>query len=191
MRKIAITSILCNIIFLLSSVWFYKKYEIKKEIIICKNKSQVHKKELKISKNLDTTDPIYIYHSKKFHCDSANLTYPSNICIGEKLQFADSLLNQLLKSKLNKLDKFIKIDKEVSLKDKGNVFFIDALKINTAYKENLLKSQKLWEQMRLLNSENVRLGCNGATGCSGIISKSEINYILQRIEELKELEAYN
>ncbi|MDR7370781.1 hypothetical protein [Flavobacterium aquidurense] len=189
MKKITVISIAFNLVLLSLSILLYCRfYELKKEMVISKNNLQVEKKEIK----LNISDPSYIYNSKKFSCDSsANSTYESNMCIGEKLEFADSLLTNVLKSKFILLDKYIKIDKEVIVKDKGNTFFTNALKINIAKKENLIKSQRLWEQMRVLNSENVKLGCDGATGCAGIIGKAEIKYVLERIEKIRDIKGNN
>lgn len=162
-----------------------------------KNKFNVQKTNKIIAKNkktdaiIDKSDPIYIYNTHKFPRDSGYTSYDYNMNTGERLQFADSLLYQLLKNKLDQLDKYIKIDKEMVLKVKDNMFFVNALKINTGQKENLIKSQKLWEEMRVLNSENVWLGCAGATACTGMVNDADINFVLERMEKIKKIEAYN
>ncbi len=192
MKKITIISILLNLVLVTICVLEYSKITASKQNIeIFQKEKKVYDKESQLKKDIDKKDPLYIFNSKKFPCDSGSTSYESNLCIGEKLKFADSLLNELVKNKFLILNKYIKMDKEGIIKAKGDVFFTNALKINASKKENLIKYQNLWEQMRLLNSENVRLECDGATGCSGIVSKAEINYILERIEEIKKINGYN
>jgi|GEM_PF-6137316 len=194
MRKTTIASLLLNgiliCICLLLNIRFNRLAD---ENLLCKKKIDgLNGKEISKETLGDENDPLYVFYSKKFHCDSGSKTsYDSNLCIEEKLKFADSLLTQHLERKFAALDKYIRIDKEAILKDKDNVFFINALKINTVQKENLIKSQKLWENMRTLNSENVKLSCDGSTGCSGIVSAAETSYVLKRIEEIKNIKAYN
>jgi hypothetical protein len=42
------------------------------------------------------------------------------------------------------------------------------------HKHNFIKSQKKWQELRTLNSDYERLGCDGGTGCSDIVSSAEI-----------------
>ncbi|MRX39749.1 hypothetical protein GJU43_10725 [Flavobacterium sp. LC2016-23] len=192
MKKIAIISLLVNILLLISIVVLYSKcYNIKSNLKIQqKNKITINSSK-KIDSIIDKSDPIYIYNTHKFPRDSGYTSYDYNMNTGERLQFADSLLNELLKSKLNMLNKYIKIDKEMVLKVKDNTFFVKALKINIGQKNNLAKSQKLWEQMRKLNYDNVWLGCSGATACTGIANDADIKFVLERMEKIKKIEAYN
>ncbi|QSB26060.1 hypothetical protein [Flavobacterium sp. CLA17] len=192
MKKIAIVSMLLNIVLIVNSVLLYNKYcDIKNNLEIHqKSKITINSSE-KIDSIIDKSDPIYIYNTHKFPRDSGYTSYDYNMNTGERLQFADSLLNELLKSKLNMLDKYIKIDKEMVLQVKDNMFFVKALKINIGQKNNLVKSQKLWEQMRALNYDNVWLGCSGATACTGIANDADIKFVLERMEKIKKIEAYN
>ena len=135
---------------------------------------------------VDKTDPVYIFNSKKFPCDSGSSTIESNLCIGEKLNFADSLLNEVVKLNIKEFDKQINQNKEGVLKAKDNTYFVNSLKAEIATKENFIKSQKKWEEMRVLNSEYVSIGCEGGTGCSGMVSSEEIKAVLKRIQEIKE-----
>lgn len=193
MKKIAIISIFLNIVLIVSGVLLYNKYcDIKSNLEIQqKDKVGINNSCEKIDSIIDKRDPIYIYNTHKFPRDSGYTSYDYNMNTGERLQFADSLLNELLKSKLNMLNKYIKIDKEMVLKVKDNMFFVKALKINIGQKNNLAKSQKLWEQMRKLNYDNVWLGCSGATACTGIANDADIKFVLERMEKIKKIEAYN
>lgn len=143
---------------------------------------------LKTEKNTlktDKSDPISFYKSKKFPCDEkseSGLGY--GLCTREKLQFADSLLDLVVKRKIDQYNSIIKGNKEGVLKAKENSYFVKDLEINTVLKENFIKSQQVWEEMRKLNSENIRLGCDGGSGCVGITNDAEIKFILERIEAI-------
>ena len=187
-------SIVLNLILMVSCFFLYQKsIGLEKELFSSqKGKKVQEEKRDKGHIEIDKNDPIFIFNSKKFACDSGgSSSYETNLCFGEKLEFADSLLTEVFKSKILLLDKYIKMDKEAVSKVKDNTFFVNALRINIAQKENLLKSQKLWDQMRILNSKDVELGCEGGTGCAGIVSQAETNYVLKRIEEIKNINGYN
>lgn len=186
MKKHIKISVLLNIVLLTSTIILAYKYNlIQKDLIFCEenSKNSVVKNE---STSIDRTDPIYIFNSKKFLCDSGSTTYESNLCIEEKLHFADSLLDIVVKSNIKEFDKYINQNKEGILKAKDNSYFINALKTSIAQKENFIKSQKKWEEMRVLNSEYVSIGCDGGTGCSGIVDNEEIKAVLERMQEIKE-----
>lgn len=195
MKKITSLSVLLNLGLIILLLLINYKNNVLQEKIFLLEKEKNNRKEI-VRRNdineLDKNDPVFIFNSRKFPCDSGgSSSYETNLCFGEKLAFADSLLTQVFESKLLLLNKYIKMDKEVVLKIKDNTFFINALRINTAQKENLVKSQKLWEQMRILNSENVELSCDGGTGCSGFVSQAETDYVLKRIKEIKNINGYN
>ncbi|PBJ12295.1 DUF1311 domain-containing protein [Flavobacterium sp. ACN6] len=187
-------SIVLNLILIVLCFFLYQKeIGLEKELFSFQKGKKVHEKEKKENHiEMDKNDPIFIFNSKKFACDSGgSSSYETNLCFGEKLEFADSLLTEVFKNKILLLDKYVKMDKEVISKTKDNTFFVKALRLNTAQKENLIKSQKLWDQMRVLNSKDVELACDGGTGCSGFVSRAETNYVLKRIEEIKNINGYN
>jgi uncharacterized protein YecT (DUF1311 family) len=187
MKKIAIISMLLNALMLVSVILlFYNINVIKKNFSIYKNSTKIKTIKKNAAITVDKTDPIYIYKSRKFPCDSGYTSYESNLCIGDKLNFADSLLNVTVKNNLKEFDYYIQRDKEAVLKVKDNTYFVNSVKTYIAQKENFIKSQKKWEEMRILNSEYVRIGCDGGTGCSGIVSSKEIKAVLERIQEIKE-----
>ncbi len=189
MKKTVIISISLNVVFFITTIIiFYNSNIIKKDLNICKKKT---KWSINTPIIIDKTNPIYIYQSRKFPCDSGYTSYDSNICMGERLHFVDSLLNMVVKSNLKEFDFYIKRDNDAVLHVKDNYYFINSLRINIASKQNFIKSQKLWEQMRMLNSEAIRLGCDGGTGCSGIVSKAEIKYVLERIEKIRDIKGNN
>lgn len=187
MKKIVITSILINILLLGGVVVLLNKYSK------IKNKCNIDQKEtISIEKNknndsiFDKTDPIYIYNSKKFACDEGTgSSYGYNLCSGERLYFADSLLRETVKYKLKEFDDFIKRYKEGVLKAKGNSYFVNCLRMSVESKENFIKSQKVWEEMRVLNSEEIGIYCDGVPTCVGNTNSGEIKFILERIEKIK------
>lgn len=187
MKKAAIFSLLVNIVLLVSGIILFNLYSDVKNSLNTLKKSIVVKGETKVLDSVkDNNNPIYIFKSRRFPCDSGYTSYETNICIGEKLHFADSLLNVLVVSNLKEFDDEINRDKDGVLKAKDNSLFVNSLKINIASKENFIKAQQKWEEMRALNAEYVRLGCEGGTGCSGIVSSSELKDVLRRMQEIKE-----
>ena len=126
MKKIAITSMFLNVLLLVIVAISYNKYFDNKENLKIQNKNIMtisHSKET--DSIIDKTDPVYIYKTHKFSRDSGYTSYDYNMNTGERLQFADSLLSELLKSKLNMLDKYIKTDKKMALKVKDNNKVLD------------------------------------------------------------------
>lgn len=186
MKKYLLASILINVILLILVVLSYKKYSIiKTELRFSKGNISASHKNKDIVK-IDKTDPIYIYNSKKFACDTLNdASIGFAICSLEKLKFAEDLLNKTVKNRLNYYNSLVARYKEGILKAKDNSYFIKELRITILSQENFIKTQKVWEEMRILNSENVSLGCDGGSGCAGITNTAEINYILERIEKIK------
>ncbi|OXB10871.1 hypothetical protein B0A81_02595 [Flavobacterium plurextorum] len=192
MKKYTIISIILNGILLITLIILFNNYfEVRNEFEIYKKTDSIKRENKEIARIVDKNDPIYIYNTHKFSRDTGYTSYDYNMNTGERLQFADSLLNKVVKDKIGMLEKYIKVDRDMVLKVKNNSFFVNALKVNIAQKENLIKSQELWRKMRLLNSENVRLGCDGATGCTGIVNDADIKYVLRRIEEIKDVNGYN
>ena len=186
MNKIIITSALINVLLLSIVIVLFNSPNIKNNSNVLKKERITTKKNKDLDSIVDKTDPIYIFKSQKFPCDSGYSSYESNICIGQKLHFADSLLNLLVKSNLREFDALIRQDKDGVLKAKDNNYFVKSLKSNIASKENFIKAQKKWEELRTLNADYVRLGCEDATGCSGIVSSAEIKEVLKRMQEIKE-----
>ena len=179
MKKIFILSGLLNIVFIF--ILFNKD-------LTTNTQKRVSQIKLKSNTSLDKTDPLYIYNSHKFPCNLANGSVEINLCTREKLQFVDSLLNQLVKKKISALDNLIKVDKETILKENRNSeFFVKCLKINLEQKQRFIDCQKYWNITRKLNSEIVELGCDVGTGCVGIINEAEIKMVLNRIKEIKEM----
>lgn len=187
MKKITIISILLNVVFIVFGIVGYNKFKDQDMKIVTNQKeSKVFQKELKVESEIDKEDPIYIYKSRKFPCDKdAGSSIGYGLCSMERLQFVDSLLNGIVKFRLKEFDDFIKRNKEGVLKAKGNSYFVNCLKINIASKENFVRSQKVWEEMRVLNSEEIHLGCDGGSACGGLTNDGEIKYVLERIEKIK------
>lgn len=170
------TILLCTT-FLLSNEY----YDFKKELVI-------PRKKVKSKSHIKKIDPVYIYNSHKFSCDSGYTSLEINLCSFEKLNFANILLNELVNSELNKLDDLIRRNKEEVLKTKNNTFFANCLRINTSEKEEFMKSQKLWEEIRRSNSKIFNIGCDTGTGCVGIVNEAEIEDVLSRIKKIKEMD---
>lgn len=186
MKKNLLASLLINIVLLILVVLLYKEYSIvKTELHFFKERISVSQKDKDVVK-VDKADPIYIYNSQKFACDTLNdASIGFAMCSLEKLKFAEQLLNKTVKNKLNYYNSLVARYKEGVLKAKDNSYFVKELRITILSQENFIKTQKVWEEMRILNSENVRLGCDGGSGCPGITNTAEINYILERIEKIK------
>ncbi|MFH6997069.1 hypothetical protein ACHRVZ_03995 [Flavobacterium sp. FlaQc-57] len=186
MKKNLLASIVINVLLLILVALLFKEYsKAKAELCFFKEHNIVSEKNKDVIK-IDKADPVYIYNSRKFPCDKDNgsgLGYA--ICTFERLQFADSLLNNVVKNRVKEFDDFIKRNKEGAEKAQDNTYFVNCLRINLAAKENFIKSQKVWEEMRSLNSEDVKLGCDGGSGCTGITNDAEIKYVLERIEKIK------
>lgn len=186
MRKYLLASILVNAILLIFVVLLYKEYSIvKTELSFFEERISVSQKNKDVVK-IDKADPIYIYNSRKFACDTLNdASIGFAMCSLEKLKFAEELLNITVKNRLNYYKNLVVRDKEGVLNAKDNSYFVKKLRMTILSQENFIKTQKVWEEMRILNSENVRLGCDGGSGCAGITNTAEINYILERIEKIK------
>lgn len=187
MKKAVIFLVSLNIVLVVTSTILFNKYSKFSDDLTTIQQKDLNQKQLKTNVYVDKTDPIYIYNSHKFSCSSSYTSFEINLCSGEKLQFADSLLNQLVKRKLNILDDYIKMDKEEVLKAKENTFFVNCLRTNIAQKEAFLESQKYWKQMRKSNSKIVELGCDGGTSCTGIVNSAEIKDVLNRIKLIKDM----
>lgn len=187
MKKVAIISISLNVLLLVMIVVMYRNYSFNKSHHSVNNKKDIVKKEIKNNDSIvDKKDLIYIYKSRKFPCDeSTGSSYGYNLCSGERLDFADSLLREAVKYRLKKSDDFVKRYKEGVLKANSNSYFINCLRMSIASKENFIKSQKVWEEMRALNSEEIGIYCDGTSTCVGIKNNGEIKFILDRIEKIK------
>lgn len=187
MKKVVIISLSFNILLLAIIIIMYNNCSFNEKHSSVNNKNDIVKKEIKNNEPvIDKTDPVYIYKSHKFPCDDdAGSSIGYSLCSMKKLQFVDSLLNGIVKYRLKEFDDFIKRNKEGVLKAKDNSYFVNCLRINTASKENFVRSQKVWEEMRVLNSEEIHLGCDGGSACGGITNDGEIKYILERIEKIK------
>lgn len=187
MKKIVIISLLLNILLVVIIIGMYNNYSFNKNHFCVNNQKDIAKNEIKETDSIrDKTDPIYIYKSRKFPCDEgAGSSYGYNLCSGERLDFADSLLRETIKYKLKKFDDFIKRYKEGVLKAKGDSYFVNCLRMSIESKENFVKSQKVWEEMRVLNSKEIGIYCYGVSTCGGITNNGEIKFILERIEKIK------
>ncbi|TPG43809.1 hypothetical protein [Flavobacterium pectinovorum] len=185
MKKVVIISLSLNILLLGTIIFMYNNYFPNKKDIV--KKEIIVRKEIKDNDSIiDKTDPIYVYRSQKFSCDTnAGSSIGYSLCSMEKLRFIDNLLNGVVKHRLKEFDEYIKRNKEGVLKAKGNSYFVNCLRINIASKENFVRSQKVWEEMRVLNSEEIHLGCDGGSACGGITNDGEIKYVLERIEKIK------
>lgn len=187
MKKIIIIYILLNLFLIIVCLLGYSKIkELKKDLEIFEKGKKVPAKKIILEVSIDKNDPIYIYKSRKFPCDEGTgSSYGYNLCSGERLDFADSLLRETVKYRLKKSDDFINRYKEGVLKAKGNSYFVNCLRMSVELKENFIKSQKIWEQMRTLNSEEIGINCDGVSTCTGIKNNGEIKYVLERIEKIK------
>lgn len=186
MKKIVISSIVINLLLLCSIAVVLNKYSnVKNDYNVSKKDTIAIEKNKSMDSVIDKNDPIYIFKSQKFPCDSGYTSYEINLCTREQLHFADSLLNLLVKTKLKQFDYLIAQDKAgLSTKSKG--YFVKSLKNNIASKDNFIKAQKKWEELRKLNSDYIGLGCEGGTGCVGIVNDAEIKEVLKRMQEIKE-----
>ncbi|WP_374172241.1 hypothetical protein [Flavobacterium tructae] len=187
MKKAVIISLSFNILLIVVIIMMYKNYSFTKNNFYVNNKKDIVKKKIKDNDSIiDKTDPIYIYKSRKFPCDEGTgSSYGYNLCSGERLYLADSLLNEVVKYRLKDFDNFIKLYKEGVLTVKGSPYFIKCLRMSILSKENFIKSQKAWKEMRVLNSEEVSIDCDGVSTCVGIVNNAEIEYVLDRIKKIK------
>jgi len=187
MKKVVIISLSLNVLLVVMIIVMYDNYSFNKNHHYVKNKKDIVKKEIQNNDSIiDKTDPIYIYKSRKFPCDEGTgSSYGYNLCSGERLDFADSLLRETVKYRLKKSDDFIKLYQEGVLKAKDNSYFIKCLIMSVKAKDNFVKSQKVWEEMRVLNSEEIGIYCDGVSTCVGITNNGDIKFILDRIEKIK------
>jgi uncharacterized protein YecT (DUF1311 family) len=142
-------------------------------------------------------DPAEIFQSHQFPCDTETTTLEVNICLGAKLEFADSLLNVTYHKILKDLDKAMNEDnikikalrsKKVLTKEerKDLKYYTNDVNQTQKTKQAIIRSQKEWIQLRDSNEEVVRIKCEGGTGCNGEVSQSSIDDTLERIKKLRE-----
>lgn len=193
MKKVVIISLSLNLLLVTAIVLMCNNYSFTKKKFCFSGKKDIVKKEIIVKKKIkdndsiiNKTDPIYLYRSHKFSCDNdAGSSIGYSLCSMEKLQFVDSLLNGIVKNRLKEFDEYIKRNKEGVLKSKDNSYFSNCLRINIASRENFVRSQKVWTEMRTLNSEEIHLGCDGGSACGGMTNDAEIEYVLDRIKKIK------
>src|SRR6266496_5936299 len=127
----------------------------------------------------EDNNPIEFFKSYKFPCDTETTTLEINICLGNKLEFADSLLNVTFRKIINDLDKDINEDKsKMNVLRSKKVLSAEEKKMSKYYAENIeqhqkirqaiIKSQREWIKLRDSNEEVTRIMCEGGTGCNGI-----------------------
>ncbi|MGZ3848662.1 MAG: lysozyme inhibitor LprI family protein [Flavisolibacter sp.] len=142
-------------------------------------------------------DPIEVFQSHQFPCDTQTTTLETNICLGKKLEFADSLLNLTFHRILRPLDKSIKED-NVKIKalisktiltdeERSDLkYYTNDLNQNQKTKQAIIKSQKAWIHLRDSNEDAVRTHCEGGTGCYGEVNQSSIYDTIERIKKLRQ-----
>jgi len=79
---------------------------------------------------------VTVYNTHIFSCDKGGSTWETNMCSGEKVDFADSLLNKLYNQILKSLDKEIANDKTNIIKERANK---DTSKIDKSIIDSCLK----------------------------------------------------
>lgn len=143
-------------------------------------------------------DPIAIFNSHVFPCDTNVTTLEANFCSGEKFAFADSLLNNVYKKILKAIDTEIQDNKrsimETSSKKDSSSKTMTSLKVlreemaqNDRLKKSIIASQKQWIKYRDSNAEAVGVGCETGTACTTEVNQSMIHDTLERIEVLQGL----
>lgn len=141
-------------------------------------------------------DPVKLFHSHKFPCDTADNTIEINICSGIKRDFADSLLNSVYNEIINAL-KAEEMEDENKLKvalsknDTSSITkeSIDFIKKDIDYirklKNKIVMSQEAWIKSRDLNVDVIVIKSEGGTGFVAQENQSLIEDTLERIEKLK------
>lgn len=143
-------------------------------------------------------DPAAIFNSHVFPCDSGSTTLETNLCSGEKFEFADSLLNRVYKKILKAIDKDTQDDKrrlldksskqETSSEVNESIKFLkEEIAHNDRLKKSIVESQKQWIKYRDANAEAVRITCETGTACITEVNDSLINDTLDRIKTLRSL----
>jgi uncharacterized protein YecT (DUF1311 family) len=141
------------------------------------------------------TGHLLSYSSHKFPCDSGTTTLDINRCSGIRLDYADSLLNDLYDKIIKSLDKEIvesqnKLKLEQSKKDtaiehKETIqFLIKDVDYNQRLKESIVKSQREWIKVAGLNLEVIEIMSEGGTGFVAEENQSLIDDDLERIKKL-------
>jgi uncharacterized protein YecT (DUF1311 family) len=137
---------------------------------------------------------VDVFNRHKFACDEGGTTPEVNICSGEKVAFADSLLKRLWTRKLKSLDKDIQDHSIDHLKRKGQKidssdfdFFNKQRAHYSRLKHKLIRSQQAWVKLRERNYEYARESCSGGTACSAIANDVYINDTLDRIKWLEDM----
>jgi uncharacterized protein YecT (DUF1311 family) len=134
------------------------------------------------------TDYAKIYQTHDFPCDTAYTTIDITFCVGDKYEFADSLLNHQYQSILLDIKKEIagNLKRLKETTDKQEIEFL--LKANDYLQRRrsaIIVSQRNWIKLRDANVDVVAIGCEGGTACNAIRILSEIDDILERIKKLQ------
>ncbi|MEO8149304.1 MAG: lysozyme inhibitor LprI family protein [Bacteroidia bacterium] len=148
-----------------------------------------------VSSALGQDDPVKLFHSHKFPCDTNGTTLDINMCSGIKFDFADSLLNVVYNKIIKAIEAEQREDKEklkleqskndTSVKSKEWIEFLKKeIDFNKRYKESIIKSQVEWIKLRDLNVNVVSIKSEGGTGYIAIENLSLIDETLERIKKL-------
>lgn len=140
------------------------------------------------------SDVIEKFDSHKFPCDTGTSTLEYNLCAGIRSEYADSLLNDIYKKIIKSVDREIIADKrklklkqsrkDSSLESKDDIQFLQEIDYDQRLKISIINSQKEWVKVRDLNSEVVRITCEGGSACVGIDNLAELDDTLERIKKL-------
>jgi uncharacterized protein YecT (DUF1311 family) len=142
-------------------------------------------------------DPIQIYNSQKFSCDTGTTTLETSICLATKFEFADSLLNVTYHKIIGDLDKEIsQYNSDVKIlrskktltnkeKDDLNQLTNDITRAQKV-KQSVVKSQGEWIRLRDSNEKVTRAICEGGAGCNVEANQSLIDDTLERIKKFQQ-----
>lgn len=140
-------------------------------------------------------DPVKVFNTRKFPCDSGQTTLEINFCSGDKNRFADSLLNRLYKEILKNIDKDIaetnnEMKKLMQQKKKTGkdstdlAVFKEELDYHKRLKSSIVTSQRIWLKQREANTEIVSISFEGGTGRTAATIQADTEEILDRIKKL-------
>src|SRR3982751_472188 len=142
------------------------------------------------------SDPIEVYNAHTFACDTGTSTLEITFCVGDKLEYADSLLNDTYKKLIKSIDKSVidskkeltitQTKKNLSREDKTTIqVLLKEISNHQRLKASIIKSQKEWVKLRDMNSEVISISCEDGRECNAITILAEIDDTLERIKKLQ------
>lgn len=141
---------------------------------------------------------VDLFEAHRFLCDSGSTSLEINICSGERLHFADSLMALAYKRLLRSVDEEIagyqndlKAKRSIVVKAKNDSIQINAFSKEVArlkkYKQSIVTAQSQWKKSLDTEASVEQSNCEGGTGCVGMVNQFMTDQILNRISRLESL----